>query len=146
MTALNYDIIENRAKEKIVEFLRSLNTVICFHKRIENVFTKSNVHLYFNFEIVLQIQRSNRKRVMAHKDQLVFLRYYWETMKVDMSKMLLVDPENKFYEAGKQASCVVFAVNEEKREYYLSNYMEFCRQLFYQKFIIWRKMKLEFLG
>ena len=57
------------------------------------------------------IQKTNNIRVMSFKYRLTFLEYYWENMKVDMSKILLSytrDPE-----AAAKISSKVFSIKPE---------------------------------
>ena len=70
--------------------------------------------------IVLKIQRSNRKRVLSFKCRIVFMQYYWEIMKLDMSKVLLA--YNKNASVAKKISVMVFAVNEETRDKFINMY------------------------
>lgn len=51
---------------------------------------------------------------MLKKIRIVMLNYYWETMKVDVSKMLLTNSTAKYFDAAKNASCHVFAVDVYK--------------------------------
>lgn len=86
--------------------------------------------------LVVQIQRANTSRVLSFKNRVTFLQYYWETMKIDMSKILLSDERD--FETAKAVSIKVFAVPVDIRDEFISVYCELCRQIFIYKFIQWR--------
>lgn len=71
------------------------------------------------------------------------MQYYWETMKVDMSKMLMA--EEKISIAAKAVSIKVFAIKEEVRNRYIELYCEYCKKVFHYKFTMWRIQKLKYL-
>jgi hypothetical protein len=92
--------------------------------------------------IVITIQRANRSRVLAFKSRITYLRYYWETLKVDMSKILISETKN--VDAAKQVSFHVFGMKGDLREKFILTYCEYCRLVFILKFIFWRMQRLRF--
>ena len=94
------------------------------------------IYILALYSIVVTIQKANKSRKMSYKNRMLLLRYYWENIKVDMSKVLLSDKNDT--EAAKQISCRVFAIKEEVSVEFLRNYIEFCRLVFIVKFILWR--------
>jgi hypothetical protein len=57
---------------------------------------------------------------------------------VDVSKLLLNNASIKFYEAAKNASIQVFAVDPKKRALFVNTYVTYCNESFYLKLIKWR--------
>jgi hypothetical protein len=78
--------------------------------------------------------------VISQKNRNTYILYYWESLKVDMSKILLSDTKNP--EGAKEVSIRVFAIKDQLREYYIRLYCEYCRLIFVLKFIEWRLHKL----
>lgn len=74
---------------------------------------------------------------------MLFLQYYWETIKVDMSRLFNTADENK--QAARDASVKVFAIRENVRDLFIKTYCEYCRNLFTLNFIVWRVMKVKIL-
>lgn len=70
------------------------------------------------------------------------MQYYWETMKVDISKILLSDENNP--EKAKGISCKIFAIPEEVRNMFITKYCQYCRIVFVFKFTLWRLQKLKY--
>lgn len=82
------------------------------------------------------IQKTNNIRVMSFKYRLTFLEYYWENMKVDMSKILLSytrDPE-----AAAKISSKVFSIKPELKMRAISYFVEFAKQTYIIRFFTWR--------
>ena len=67
----------------------------------------------FKLYVVVSIQVANRQRVIAAKNRLLFFDYYWENMKVDMSKILLSDTKSP--EVSKQLSIKIFSINKDTK-------------------------------
>lgn len=96
----------------------------------------------FNYYTVTMIQRVNRQRVISFKYRLTFLEYYWENMKVDISKVLLSYTEDK--EAAAKISSRVFSIKPELKIRALCYFVEFVKQSYIIKFFTWRQKKVKF--
>ena len=75
--------------------------------------------------LVVMIQRANRSRVISFKNRITFFDYYWENMKVDMSKVLMSDKKNP--EAAKKMSVKIFSISTDTKNKMLHLYAEYCR-------------------
>ena len=73
---------------------------------------------------------------MAFKNRKTFMEYYWENMKVDMSKVLLSDTINPII--AKVLSARIFAMHKDIKQKVLDTYSEYCRQVFIVKYLEWR--------
>jgi hypothetical protein len=51
---------------------------------------------------------------MSFKNRITYLDYYWETLKMDMSKVLLADARNASPKA-KVLSVAIFSISREKK-------------------------------
>lgn len=93
----------------------------------------------------MAIQRANRKRLLSHKNRLMFLEYYWENMKSDMSKILLAD-NSKNRDRAKDLSIEIFQIPKQLKAKVLQIYFEFIKWSYLNKYSEWRRNKLEWLG
>lgn len=91
--------------------------------------------------IVVLIQTSNRKRKIAQVDQMVFLRYYWQNVKVELSKILISDKiDRQHLDLCKQVALKIFASTDVQRDAILTSYVDYCRQLYFFRFIKHREV------
>lgn len=74
------------------------------------------------------------------KGRMMFLNYYWETMKVDMSRLFNTEINN-----GKQVSVKVFAISTQTRELYMKAYINYCRYVYIYHYTAWRIIKIRIL-
>lgn len=72
---------------------------------------------------------------------MTYLRYYWETLKVDLSKILISETKN--VEAAKAVAGQIFAMRESIVDKFILRYCEYCRAVFILKFIYWRMQRLK---
>lgn len=73
----------------------------------------------------------------------MFLEYYWDNMKGDMTKILLsdiIDPEE-----AKQVSYKVFAIESSLKQKFVRAFAEYGRAMYNVKFFQWRRQKLKYL-
>lgn len=69
------------------------------------------------------------------------MQYYWDVLKLDISKILLSDARNPDY--AKSISMKVFAISHETKDDMIKAYCELCRLIFIYKFIHWRLNRLQ---
>ena len=62
---------------------------------------------------------------MSFKNRLTYLDYYWENLKVDMSKVLLADIRDP--QKGKALSVGIFSISKEVKDRMLNLYAEYAR-------------------
>ena len=54
---------------------------------------------------------------MSFKNRITYLEYYWENMKVDMSKVML--SEKKDQKNAKALSLKIFGIDHKIRDYFI---------------------------
>ena len=81
---------------------------------------------------------------MSFKNRHTYLKYYWENLKLDMSKIILSDKHD--FEASKQLSILVFGIKQSVRDHYIILYSNYCRLVYFLRFLRWRMLKLKFRG
>ncbi|TNV84017.1 hypothetical protein FGO68_gene12642 [Halteria grandinella] len=118
-----------RAGKTIKRFLRGVNKRNLLMDRCR-----------FFYRKIVSIQRSYRSRVLSDKNRYMYIMYYWENLKVDMSKILLSDEKNQA--AAKEVSIKVFKITDSLRERFINMYCDYCRLVFMLKFIQWRLQRL----
>lgn len=79
--------------------------------------------------------------MLSFKSRITYLRYYWETLKVDLSKILISETKN--VDAAKAVAAKIFAIREPVVESFILRYTEYCRAVFILKFIYWRIQRLK---
>lgn len=79
---------------------------------------------------------------MSFKNRITYLEYYWENLKVDMTKALLADKSNP--EKSKALSLGIFSIAKDVKHSQLQKYAEYARQVFIFKYYQWRKDRLAF--
>ncbi|TNV85397.1 hypothetical protein FGO68_gene14767 [Halteria grandinella] len=134
-TSFTSEIINQRAHSLIKVFLFEAGTVFTLRKKIDKT-----------LKTVIRLQRGFRSLRTERNARIAMLNYYWETMKVDVSKMLLTNATSKFQEAAKTSSITVFAVDQHKRQKYIQAYAQYCRETFYLRFLKWRQLRLDYYG
>lgn len=87
--------------------------------------------------LVLQLQRANKMRNVSIKNRKTFMAYYWENLKVDIAKVLLQNGESTPILA-KNVSYKIFSLTDEARDLFIEKYYDYCKQVFFYKFILWR--------
>ena len=92
--------------------------------------------------LVISIQRGNRSRLSSLNSRDAFLCYYWEILKVEISKALMSEKK----QAAKTLSCNMFAISERVRDYYCHLYNQHQRLIFIDKFMHYRMRRCEELG
>lgn len=75
---------------------------------------------------------------------MAYLKYYWENMKSDLAKVLLVDKKNP--ELSKALSIKIFSVREDIRDVHLNWYVTYSKEIYTLTFVMWRMRKLKALG
>lgn len=65
------------------------------------------------------------------------MAYYWENLKVDIAKVLLQNGESTPILA-KNVSYKIFSLTDEARDLFIEKYYDYCKQVFFYKFILWR--------
>ena len=80
---------------------------------------------------------------MAAKGRITFLDYYWENIKVDMSKILLQQSDQN---EAKRISIRIFTMPHDLKMFFLELYISYIREVFIIKFLNWRKRKLIYQG
>jgi hypothetical protein len=74
--------------------------------------------------IVLTIQRANKSRVNSMKSRSMFFAYYWDNMKVDVSKVLLDQPP-EILEKSKIIAGKIFSIPESLKINFIKKYVEY---------------------
>jgi hypothetical protein len=95
---------------------------------------------------ILQIQRLNKSRINNLKNRMLFLHYYWETMKVDMSRVFNSEKEDSRIEASRAVGVKILSIRQPVREKFMKMYVDYCRYIYIYQFITWRVVKLKILG
>ena len=62
---------------------------------------------------------------MSFKNRITYLDYYWENMKVDMSKVLL--SEKKETKKAKNLSLRIFSTDKDVKKLFIEQYAEYTR-------------------
>ena len=80
---------------------------------------------------------------MSFQCRVTCLDYYWENMKVDMSKVLLSDKRDPI--KAKSVSLKAFAIHSDIKNLFIQKYAEYTRQIFIVKYFAWRWNKVRYL-
>ena len=92
--------------------------------------------------LVISIQRGYRQRISSLNSRDTFLCYYWEILKVEISRALMSEKK----QAAKTLSCNMFAISERVRDYFCYLYNQYQRLIFIDKFMSYRMRRCEELG
>jgi hypothetical protein len=92
--------------------------------------------------LVVSIQRGNRSRIASLNSRNAFFCYFWEILKVEISKALMSEKK----QAAKTLSCNMFAISEKVRDYFCHLYNQHQRLIFIDKFMHYRMRRCEELG
>ena len=96
--------------------------------------------IIYHIFIVVSIQKANKSRLIAFKGRMMFLSYYWDNMKVDMTKVLLSDTVTP--EKAKVVSTKIFATNVQVKDMIVTKYVQYCRLKFILQYLKWRQKKV----
>ncbi len=77
------------------------------------------------------------------KSRSMFFAYYWDNMKVDVSKVLLDQPP-EILEKSKIIAGKIFSIPESLKINFIKKYVEYQKQSFIIKFLQWREAKLKY--
>ena len=72
----------------------------------------------------------------------MFLKYFWSTIKVDISKMLLGNKKSP--KEAQKVSVKVFGITDETRDIFIDRFFKYCKSLHMIQYIDWRRKNRKF--